>query len=34
MIIILVILLAFALSGLISAWAVKYRIDPGIKGWR
>lgn len=34
MIIIFSILLAFAITCLVSGWAVKYKIDQGVKGWR
>lgn len=32
--ILLGILLVMALAGLVAGWAVKYKIKPGIKGWR
>lgn len=32
--ILLGILLVMALAGLVAAGAVRYKIDPGVKGWR
>jgi hypothetical protein len=33
MMVILAIVLAYVLAGAAAAWAVKHRIDKGVKGW-
>lgn len=32
--ILLGIFLVPAIAGLVAGWAVRYKIDPGVKGWR